>query len=152
MSKILANILLAEDDPNLGTLLCEYLTAKGYQTHLAVNGQEGIDQTRHALIEPAAPERRQHAKRAADDKRDERGDERDADGVARAVDDAGQDVAADLVGAEPVRRRPRREGVAGDLRLAVGRDQRREDGGERIDEDHHHAETRAPRRGFQQPP
>ena len=43
MAKTIANILLAEDDPNLGNLLCEYLTAKGYQTHLAVNGQDGYN-------------------------------------------------------------------------------------------------------------
>ena len=41
MAKTIANILLVEDDTNLGTLLTEYLNAKGYQTHLAVNGQEG---------------------------------------------------------------------------------------------------------------
>lgn len=36
-------ILLAEDDPNLGVLLEEYLTAKGYDVKLAVNGKEGFD-------------------------------------------------------------------------------------------------------------
>ncbi len=36
---IKTNILLAEDDPNLGTLLSEYLRAKGHQVTLAVNGQ-----------------------------------------------------------------------------------------------------------------
>lgn len=35
-------ILLAEDDPNLGTLLGEYLTAKGYETELAKNGDEAM--------------------------------------------------------------------------------------------------------------
>ncbi len=34
-------ILLVEDDPNLGTLLQEYLTGKGYPTELAADGQEG---------------------------------------------------------------------------------------------------------------
>ena len=43
MAKNIANILLAEDDPNLGTLLREYLEAKGYATQLAVNGQEGYN-------------------------------------------------------------------------------------------------------------
>lgn len=33
-------ILLAEDDRNLGSLLCEYLIAKGYHTILSVNGDE----------------------------------------------------------------------------------------------------------------
>jgi DNA-binding response OmpR family regulator len=35
-------ILLTEDDPNLGTLLQEYLSAKGYETDLAQNGEEGL--------------------------------------------------------------------------------------------------------------
>ncbi|RYU93282.1 response regulator transcription factor [Emticicia agri] len=35
-------VLLTEDDPNLGMLLQEYLTAKGYDTDLARNGEEGI--------------------------------------------------------------------------------------------------------------
>ncbi len=35
-------ILLTEDDPNLGILLQEYLEAKGYQTDLAKNGEEGL--------------------------------------------------------------------------------------------------------------
>ncbi|MFL5765067.1 MAG: response regulator transcription factor [Bacteroidia bacterium] len=36
-------ILLVEDDPNLGSLLREYLEAKGYSTVLATNGKEGYD-------------------------------------------------------------------------------------------------------------
>mgnify|MGYP001547433260 CR=1 FL=1 len=39
-------ILLAEDDPNLGKLLQEYLDAKGYTTVLATNGKEGGEQVR----------------------------------------------------------------------------------------------------------
>lgn len=35
-------VLLTEDDPNLGMLLQEYLTAKGFDTDLAKNGEEGI--------------------------------------------------------------------------------------------------------------
>lgn len=35
-------ILLCEDDPNLGTLLSEYLSAKGFETTLAVDGVEGL--------------------------------------------------------------------------------------------------------------
>ena len=35
-------ILLCEDDPNLGTLLTEYLKAKGFETTLAVDGVEGL--------------------------------------------------------------------------------------------------------------
>ena len=36
-------VLLVEDDPNLGTLLKEYLEAKGYSTVLAINGKEGYN-------------------------------------------------------------------------------------------------------------
>lgn len=35
-------ILLCEDDPNLGTLLRDYLEAKGFETTLAADGQEGL--------------------------------------------------------------------------------------------------------------
>jgi len=37
------SILVVEDDPNLGTLLSEYLRAKGHDATLAVNGQEGYE-------------------------------------------------------------------------------------------------------------
>lgn len=40
MNKI--NILLCEDDPNLGELLSRYLTAKGFETTLAVDGAKGL--------------------------------------------------------------------------------------------------------------
>jgi DNA-binding response OmpR family regulator len=36
-------ILLVEDEPNLGSLLKEYLEAKNYSTTLAVNGKEGFE-------------------------------------------------------------------------------------------------------------
>lgn len=35
------NVLLCEDDPNLGILLKDYLNAKGFETELATDGQEG---------------------------------------------------------------------------------------------------------------
>ena len=43
MSEKKINVLLAEDDPNLGMLLREYLEAKGYTTTLAVNGKQGFE-------------------------------------------------------------------------------------------------------------
>ncbi|MEK6617058.1 MAG: response regulator transcription factor [Bacteroidota bacterium] len=43
MSKEKVNILLAEDDRNLGNLLREYLEAKGYSAKLATNGKEAYD-------------------------------------------------------------------------------------------------------------
>ncbi|GAB4375200.1 MAG: response regulator transcription factor [Salibacteraceae bacterium] len=36
-----AKILVVEDDPNLGTILTEYLEAKGYKATLAKNGMQG---------------------------------------------------------------------------------------------------------------
>jgi DNA-binding response OmpR family regulator len=43
MSTEKVKILLAEDDSNLGTLLSEYLDAKGYYVKWARNGKEGYD-------------------------------------------------------------------------------------------------------------
>lgn len=37
-------ILLAEDDPNLGAIIKEYLEAKGFETQLAENGEEALKQ------------------------------------------------------------------------------------------------------------
>jgi DNA-binding response OmpR family regulator len=36
------SVLLAEDDPNLGQLLQEYLNVKGFSTDLVKNGEEGL--------------------------------------------------------------------------------------------------------------
>lgn len=36
-------ILLVEDDPNLGQILNEYLTVKGYETKLCRDGEEGVN-------------------------------------------------------------------------------------------------------------
>ena len=35
-------ILLVEDDPNLGQILMEYLRLKGYEAHLATDGEQGL--------------------------------------------------------------------------------------------------------------
>jgi two-component system, OmpR family, response regulator len=43
MEKNQTRVLLAEDDRNLGSILKNYLDAKGYATTLCVNGQEAID-------------------------------------------------------------------------------------------------------------
>ncbi len=40
----MARILLAEDDPNLGLLLQEYLTIKGFDTTLAKDGDEALSE------------------------------------------------------------------------------------------------------------
>lgn len=46
MTEMKPRVLLAEDDPNLGHLLQEYLDAKGFVTELATNGKEGFDKFR----------------------------------------------------------------------------------------------------------
>ena len=43
MEKPKIKILLAEDDPNLGTILKAYLEAKGFPTTLCANGQEAYE-------------------------------------------------------------------------------------------------------------
>jgi len=43
MEKGTVNVLLAEDDRNLGNILKNYMDAKGYNTILCVNGQEAVD-------------------------------------------------------------------------------------------------------------
>lgn len=43
MEKSKIKILLAEDDPNLGTILKAYLEAKGFPTSLFVNGQDAYN-------------------------------------------------------------------------------------------------------------
>jgi len=43
MEKNKLNILLAEDDKNLGTVLKAYLDAKNYQCTLCVNGKEALE-------------------------------------------------------------------------------------------------------------
>lgn len=43
MSEIKNKLLLVEDDKNLGSLLQEYLNAKGFEAKLAVNGKEGFE-------------------------------------------------------------------------------------------------------------
>ena len=53
------------------------------------------------LVDPAAQDRGEECRATPPSSEgQERGDERDADGVAGAVDQAGQHVAAELVGAE----------------------------------------------------
>lgn len=42
MDNVKTQILLVEDDANLGTLLQEYLEAKGFETKLATDGKKRI--------------------------------------------------------------------------------------------------------------
>jgi DNA-binding response OmpR family regulator len=43
MTKPNIKVLLAEDDHNLGNILKAYLEAKGYPTHLSINGEEAFN-------------------------------------------------------------------------------------------------------------
>ena len=43
MENVKTQVLLVEDDPNLGALLQEYLEAKGFETKLATDGKKGFD-------------------------------------------------------------------------------------------------------------
>lgn len=43
MEAVKTRVLLVEDDPSLGTLLEEYLNAKGFETKLADDGNKGYD-------------------------------------------------------------------------------------------------------------
>ena len=42
ITRIMPTILIVEDDPNLGQLVQEYLTMKGYTTDRAINGDQGL--------------------------------------------------------------------------------------------------------------
>jgi len=71
--------------------------------------QEDIGHAHDHFIEPAAEVARREPERDADGARDQQDDERDQRGYPGAVEHPGQDVAADVVGAEPVLRRWRVE-------------------------------------------
>ena len=71
--------------------------------------QERIDQPAEHLIEPAAEIAHGQTQRRAEDGAENGGQRSHGQDVARAHDDAGKDVAAQLVGAEPMRIRGRRE-------------------------------------------
>jgi len=43
MEETSLKLLLVEDDKNLGSLLCEFLNAKGYDADLAIDGNQGLE-------------------------------------------------------------------------------------------------------------
>ena len=43
MEEVQPKVLLVEDEANLGIILKDYLMAKGYDTTLATDGQQGFD-------------------------------------------------------------------------------------------------------------
>jgi hypothetical protein len=76
---------------------------------------------------------------------DKGGGQRDAHGVAGAVDQPGEHVAADLIGSEDELLAPGSEGNRMDLRLAIGRDDISKNGHEDVKRDDDHAEPCAGR-------
>ena len=101
-----------------------------------------VDVAHDDVIEPAPEIARKHAERDPGDERD--GDRGDADEQRhlRAHDDAAQEIAAEIVGAEPVRPARRQQHVEGHGVGVVGRDQRPDHGQQR----QHRKESRADER------
>lgn len=107
---------------------------------------QDVDRPAQHLVDPAAGNRRHQPQCAPQDEREHGGEEGDADGVARTVDQAGKHVPAQLVGAEEELPAPRIEGAADQLGLGIGCEQRREDRGENVDGNDDEAEPGAGRR------
>ena len=74
----------------------------------------------HQLLDPAAPRRGEQAERDADDEADADRDDADRDRVLRADEQQRGDVAAEAVGAEPVRGRRRAASLFGTSMSAGG--------------------------------
>jgi hypothetical protein len=93
-------------------------------------GQHDVDQPHDPAV-GAGIVGRQDAEHAAHQPADQHADQAQHQRVACAEDDAAQDVAAGVVGAEPMlaARRPHHLGEVGEIGV-VGRHRRREDGGE----------------------
>lgn len=100
------------------------------------NRHHRVDEAAEDLIDPT-PERRSHDTEEAADRESEQGrDEGDADRVAGAVDDAREEIAPQLIGAQEVGFAPgRKRDVRDNFIFTVGRYPRRKDGCDDIDAD-----------------
>ncbi len=96
--------------------------------------EEELDHALQQRIDPATDHAGEDADHRADDERDADDGEPRQPGVANAEDDAREQVAADLVGAEPVGRIGRQVGGGDAQHWVVGRKERTEDGDEGDDE------------------
>jgi hypothetical protein len=85
-------------------------------------GEHHVHEPHHDGVDDAAAVAADQAEGDAAGEGDRRRDEADGERDAGAVDDAREDVAADLVGAEPELRRRRLERERDDLGVAVGQD------------------------------
>ena len=100
------------------TMLRDRVAERGDDAHRQHEQREGhdrVDQPRDHAVRPAAEEAGAGAERAAERERQRDRAERDAEIEARGDDHAAQDVAAELVGAEPVRPRRRLQRRAASL-------------------------------------
>ena len=104
------------------------------------NGHQHVHRAAGRLVIPAAQHRRHDAGGAAQKKRQQRGNQGDADGVSRAVNQAGHHVAAEVVGAEEELLAPQIKLRPDDFRFPVGRQHRRENRHEDVDENNDEAE------------
>ncbi len=111
----------------------------GQRHHQRRDGEGDIGQAHDDDLDPAAEIAGEQAQRRADRNGDAEHHQRQQQRDAQPEDDAAEDVAADIVGAEPVFRRGGQvAGAEVDDRadmLGVGRDPRREDGGEDREDD-----------------
>ena len=127
-------------DDRVGQAGAEHADDHDREQH-ARKGEQHVDQPHDHGVDAAADIARhdadRHADRHRERDREHAFDQRDA----RAVDDAREQVAAELVGAEPVLGRRRHQHVHQVVLVGiVGRDQRREDAAE-----HEHQHDREPR-------
>jgi len=132
-------VLHAEGDTEDGGNVPDRRTEQGHDRH-----QEQERRKRHPRVDPAlqpqveAPAEisREHADRRGQNASDQYGAEADVERDARAVDQARQEIAAELIGPEPVRAVHRDEALGqARLREAVRRDDIREHRGR--EHDHH---------------
>ncbi len=102
------------------------------------NGHQHVDRPAQHLVDPSAQGRRPEQPQRAADQEGEDGHGREgrhAHRVARAEDEAREHIAAELIGDEQKLVATWLIGIAHQRRLAISRDQRREDSGEDVDRD-----------------
>jgi hypothetical protein len=101
----------------------------GERDHDLGEREQDVDQAHQDPLEPAAGVAADEAEQQAAGERDADRDHADLEGQPGAVDDPAEQVAAEVVGAEPVLRRGRLEARPGaHLQGIIRRDRRREEG------------------------
>ncbi|WIW57005.1 hypothetical protein LRP31_33200 (plasmid) [Mesorhizobium mediterraneum] len=120
---------------------------EGHRQHHQTHDQrrdrhQEVDGARQDRIEPAAKYRRREAQDGAEREGQRGGEHGDEQRDAGAIDHAGQQIAAEIVGAQPIGRRHRLPHIADDLGIAVRRDQRRKHGQQHKHGRQHQADQR----------